>query len=80
MGDQSIPAAIHVITRARQYQVIPMIAEFLARNAERKPLIILDTLGKAKPPRRAGDDSYQVDYAFGTQLKDAIDAVPGPRC
>lgn len=74
---QAIPAGIHFITQAQTAEVIPMIEEFLALHGDEKPLIILDTLGKVKPSRRSGDDSYQMDYAIGSRLKVAIDAVPG---
>lgn len=77
MADQPIPEAIHVIIRAQPYQVIPMIAEFLQRHSDRQPLIILDTLGRAKPSRPAGADPYQFDYQVGVQLKTAVDQTPG---
>ena len=54
-----------------------VIAEFMARHAEAKPLVILDTLGKVKPPKRRNEDAYQADYAVGTQLKNLADTVPG---
>jgi hypothetical protein len=77
MCGQSIPA-IHFVTKARPADVIPMMTEFLSRYGDgRPPLIILDTLGKARPPRPAGSDLYAWDYAIGTQLKDTIDATPG---
>lgn len=72
-----IPKGINVIIKAKPDEVIPMITEFLSKHAAEKPLIILDTFGKVKPPKRAGEESYIVDYTIGTKLKDAIDAVPG---
>ncbi|WP_082990653.1 AAA family ATPase [Mycobacterium sp. 1482292.6] len=74
---EAIPAGIHFITAAKTPEVIPMITEFIERHRDQKPLIILDTLGKVKPPRRPGDDGYQQDYAIGNALKAAVDAVPG---
>lgn len=76
MCDQPIPA-IHFVTKAKPGEVIPMITEFLQRYSDGKPLIILDTLGKARPPRPPGADLYAWDYAIGTQLKDAIDSTTG---
>jgi hypothetical protein len=88
MCDEPIPA-IHFVTKAKPGQVIPMIAEFLQRHYEAQPykslfderqtspLIILDTLGKARPPRPPGADMYAWDYAIGSQLKDTIDSAPG---
>jgi RecA-family ATPase len=77
MSGQPLPAGIHFITKAKPAEVIPIITEFLQRCGDQKPLIILDTLGKARPPRPPGADMYAWDYAIGTQLKDAIDATPG---
>lgn len=77
MCGEPIPAGIHFITKAKPAEVIPMIAEFLQRFGDEKPLIVLDTLGKARPPRPPGTDLYAWDYAIGTQLKNAIDTVPG---
>ena len=54
-----------------------MIAEFNGRHALAKPLVILDTLGKVKAPKRRNEDAYQADYALGTRLKNLADMVPG---
>ncbi|WP_142006299.1 AAA family ATPase [Rhodococcus qingshengii] len=72
-----IPKAIHLIVKARPHEVVTMIAEFLDQHADVAPLVILDTLGKVKPPKKAGEDSYTADYAIGTKLKDLVDAVAG---
>jgi hypothetical protein len=77
MAGLPIPPLINVITNAQRQEVLPMIAEFLARQSNQHPLIILDTLGKVKPHKRAGEDSYTLDYAIGGALKAAIDAAPG---
>src|SRR5271163_693306 len=77
MCGQPIPAGIHFITKAKPAGVIPMITEFLQRHGDDKPLVIVDTLGKVKPPRPAGADPYQWDYAIGGRLKDTIDTIPG---
>ncbi|ELR85683.1 MULTISPECIES: AAA family ATPase [Mycobacterium] len=77
MCDQPLPRGIHFITKAKPAEVIPMISEFLQRHRDEKPLIIIDTLGKARPPRPPGTDMYAWDYAIGSQLKNVIDTVPG---
>jgi RecA-family ATPase len=78
MCDQPIPAGIHFVTKALSGNVIPMIAEFLRRyGGSENPLVILDTLGKARPPRPPGTDLYAWDYATGSRLKDVIDTAPG---
>jgi AAA domain len=77
MHDERLPAGIHFVTKAKPAEVIPMIAEFLKRYSDDKPLIILDTLGKARSARPPGADLYAWDYDMGTRLKDTIDSVPG---
>jgi len=77
MEDQPIPKRMEVITKAQSHDVPLMIEEWLGRHLGERPLVILDTLGKVKPPKRSGEDSYAADYAIGGKLKDLIDAVPG---
>lgn len=76
-ADAAIPRRLHVAIKATPDEALAMIEAFLQRNADAKPLVILDTLGKVKPPKRSGEDSYQVDYAIGSRLKGLADAVPG---
>jgi hypothetical protein len=77
MCGEPLPAGIHFITKTKPAQVIPIISEFLQRHSGDKPLIIVDTLGKARPPRPPGADLYAWDYMIGGRLKDTIDATPG---
>jgi AAA domain len=77
MCGEPLPAGIHFVTKAKPAEVIPMIAEFLQRHTGDKPLIILDTLGKARSARPPGADLYAWDYEMGSKLKDTIDSVPG---
>lgn len=72
-----IPAEMNVIISARTNEVPGMIAEFLYVHRADKPLVILDTLGKVKPPKQSGQEAYAADYAIGTRLKDLADSVPG---
>lgn len=52
------------------------IAEYLAREDGRRPLVILDTLGKVRP-RDGGNDQYGRDYAQMSALKQQVDHYPG---
>uniref|UniRef100_A1UHF7 AAA family ATPase n=1 Tax=Mycobacterium sp. (strain KMS) TaxID=189918 RepID=A1UHF7_MYCSK len=72
-----IPAGINVMVTARTYEIPGIIAEYLALHHGKQPLIILDTLGKVKPPKRPGEESYSADYAIGGRLKELIDSEPG---
>ena len=76
---QPLPKRLDVITKVAPGTVVATIAEWLDRHRdhENPPLVILDTLGKARPQRRAGDDPYIADYQFGTRIKNTVDAIPG---
>ncbi|MGY2027636.1 AAA family ATPase [Nocardia gipuzkoensis] len=78
MGDgQPIPP-IELIIEATPKQVPDMIAEFLTRpHGSAAPLVILDTLGKVRPPKARGEDAYGTDYQLGGKLKRLVDSVPG---
>lgn len=52
------------------------IGAFLERNADRKPLIILDTLGKSREVF-TGNDAYQKDYKELGDFKSLVDRFPG---
>ncbi|MEO5314202.1 AAA family ATPase [Pseudarthrobacter sp. CC12] len=55
---------------------IATISTFLERNAEQKPLVILDTLGKVRGTY-GGNDAYGNDYSQMSSLKDLVDRHPG---
>ncbi|PJK21250.1 hypothetical protein CSX11_16975 [Mycobacterium goodii] len=77
MQGEPIPPGMHVMTQVLTQSVIGTIDEFCSIHAAEKPLVLIDTLGRARPPRPAGADAYQFDYAVGARLKAAIDAYPG---
>jgi RecA-family ATPase len=78
MANQPIPAGLNFITHAENSHItFGMLFEFLQHHHDDKPLVILDTLGRAKPTRPPSADPYQFDYKVGSQLKTAVDAVPG---
>ena len=72
-----IPPGITFITKATPAECVAVIAEYLQRYGHSKPLIILDTLGKAKPQKRSGQEAYLVDYEVGGKFKALADACPG---
>lgn len=74
---EPIPDGIEVVINAAPAEVLQLIADFLSRHAVDKPFVILDTLGKVKPPKRSGEESYLADYEIGSTLKRLVDAVPG---
>ena len=74
-----IPRDMHRITKADRRVILGMIEQFLAehKNDDHPPLVILDTLGRARPPRSPGAEPFQHDYDFGVRLKALADTVPG---
>lgn len=74
---EAIPALLHTVTNATPEQVIPLIQAWLDRYGSRKPLVLLDTLGKVMPPSRPGESAYQRDYRIGSRLKSLADAHTG---
>jgi AAA domain len=76
-GDQPIPTELTIVLRATPAEAMAVIAEYLDRHGKCKPLVILDTLGKVKRGKQAGEDSYQADYAISGQLKALADSAPG---
>lgn len=73
----AIPQAMNVLTQIPANAVLGTIAEFCEKHQADKPLVLIDTLGRARPPRPAGADAYQWDYQVGTHFKECIDAFPG---
>lgn len=56
--------------------VTETIQVFVERHAEHKPLVILDTLGKARG-LYSGNDAYGRDYSEMSVLKNIVDEYPG---
>ncbi len=74
-----LPIGLDIITEATPGTVAAKISEWLCIHADddKKPLVFLDTLGRARPQRRAGDDPYIADYQLGIGIKRLVDQVPG---
>lgn len=75
--DEPLPERLSILTRVKPLLLVPTITEWLLLHHDDEPLIILDTLGKARPQRRSGEDAYIADYQFGTLMKDIADSTPG---
>ncbi len=78
-GDDPLPANLHILTTVQPGTAAATISAWLKlhRHDQNPPLIILDTLGRARPQRKPGDDPYIADYQFGAKIKTMIDSVPG---
>lgn len=74
---QALPEALEVVTRASANEALVLVDEFLRRYRSAAPLVIVDTLGKIKPPKGINEDAYQADYRIGGALKRRIDEIQG---
>lgn len=74
-GDGLPPHRLHIMTTVQPGQLVPTITAWLQGHPD--GLIVLDTLGRARPQRRRGDDPYIADYQAGVALKNVVDAFPG---
>lgn len=74
---EALPASLHLLTEIAPGMVRETFAEWLIEHHDEQPFIILDTLGRARPQRRAGEDAYIADYQVGAGLKRLVDEIPG---
>lgn len=79
LDGREMPEDFHVMLAVDPtVHVVAVIQAFLDMYVGRRPLIIVDTLGRVKPQKkRASDEPYLSDYAFASELRVAISAQPG---
>ncbi|MBU9764744.1 AAA family ATPase [Mycobacterium sp. TNTM28] len=77
MRGQPLPARLDVLTDVNPLVLLATIAEWLQRHDDSAPMVILDTLGKARRQTASNANQYQEDYGFAGTIKTLIDAVPG---
>lgn len=75
--EEPLPERLSILTKVKPLLVVATISEWLLLHQDDEPLIILDTLGKARPQRRSGEDAYIADYQFGSLMKEIADSTPG---
>lgn len=73
----AIPPRFEYVTTATPVEAFALMAAWLEENGDADPLVILDTLGKVKPPKGPGESEYDRDYRIGSQLKALTDRNPG---
>lgn len=77
LDDEPIPALLEYATRADSGNAIQLVAAWLERNNETRPLVLIDTLGKVAPPPTPGESAYARDYRIGGRIKALADSHPG---
>ena len=76
-GDYQPKSLDLIIDAVGQVDVELKMSAWLDQHRGQAGLIILDTLGRIKPPKQPGEESYLADYAVGVRLKSIIDQHPG---
>ncbi|QZT54612.1 AAA family ATPase [Mycolicibacterium austroafricanum] len=77
MRGQPLPRNLDVLTEVHPKLVLATIAEWLQQHRDSAPMVILDTLGKARQSAPSNNNQYQEDYGFAGSIKAVIDDVPG---
>ena len=73
---EPFPPRLHLITRVEPGHIIRTVEAWL-RQTPGASLIVLDTLGKAMPPKLQGETTYERDYRIGGHLHRLASIRPG---
>lgn len=77
LNPEVVTPRLEFVTTLENGQVIASIRDFIARNVDQNPVVILDTLGKVLPSTAATKSQYAADYDFLGALKATTDSEPG---
>ena len=72
------PKALDFVIEGTPEALLDDAAKFVAEHRDDAPLVILDTIQKARPSsRNSRANAYEADYEFGSRLKRIVDPHPG---
>lgn len=78
LGEEPLPDRFEYATKVVPGQAAATVAAWLeVTHHDAGPLVVVDTLGKARPPGTPGESAYAADYRIGGQFKEIADAHPG---
>lgn len=77
LGHSNLPPNVAAQINCEPNMIIPDVLDFLNETTGKQPLVIIDTLGRARGNRSGNEDAYSSDYTFMTTLKNVIDQFPG---
>lgn len=78
LGHSKLPPEVQVQIECEPNMIIPEILDFLIEQEGKQPLVIVDTLGRARGSGTNNtENAYSADYTFMTTLKNTIDQSPG---
>jgi hypothetical protein len=75
-SDEPLPEALqYLIVIPPGHTVANVVEAWLVEHPD--GLVLVDTLGRARPPQQPGESVYQYDYRTGVELKSLTDTHPG---
>ncbi len=79
MDGEPLPSWFYYLTKVEPGDVVRTVEAWLYVLPEGypRPLVIIDTLGKAMPPAEGNETTYLRDYRVASDLKAVADARPG---
>jgi RecA-family ATPase len=80
MQGQPIPSGFLYVTRLPDGVTVPELVREWINSLPLNgmpPVVVIDTLGKARPDKKATESDYQFDYRVGGVLKSIADDYPG---
>ena len=77
MRDEPLPPKLDILTDVNTLVILATIAEWSQRHHDSAPMVILDTLGRARRSTQSNSNQYQEDYSFAGSIKAVVDQVPG---
>lgn len=72
-----IPDNLNYLTEVKPGTCVATVLEWLESYGARRPLVIVDTLGRIMPSSRNGETTYQRDYRTVAELQSAVSPYPG---
>lgn len=77
LGYDDAPHRLNFVTATNGVPIRDLVAAWMTEFGETSPVVVLDTIGRARPAPLPGSSAYADDYAFGAGLKLLTDNVPG---
>lgn len=80
LSGKPIPAAFQFVTRIPESVTAPELVRHWMSGLGPSllpPVVVIDTLGKARPSKKLAESDYQFDYRVGGILKSIADECPG---
>jgi predicted transcriptional regulator len=77
LDDGEIPDWFDYLLEVKPGKLIQTVRAYLDYYAKYRPMVLIDTLGKAMEPAERGETQYERDYRITSDLKLQADRFPG---